>query len=135
MTMFRWPVQPDALYWGPRFLQERYKLPVVITENGLASMDWVHADGKVHDPGRIDFLTRYLGQLRRAIADGVDVRGYFQWSIMDNYEWAEGFALRFGLVYLDYQTGERIPKDSYHWYRGVIESNGASLPDSPSPLR
>ncbi|RMH30413.1 MAG: beta-glucosidase [Planctomycetota bacterium] len=135
ITMFRWPVQPDALYWGPKFLQERYGLPVVITENGLASMDWVHADGKVHDPGRIDFLTRYLCELRRAIADGVDVRGYFQWSIMDNYEWAEGYALRFGLVYMDYQTGERIPKDSYYWYKNLIASNGASLPERPLPLR
>lgn len=135
MTMFRWPVQPDALYWGPRFLQERYALPVVITENGLASMDWVHADGHVHDPGRIDFLARYLHQLRRAIADGVDVRGYFHWSIMDNFEWAEGYALRFGLVYVDYETGERIPKDSYRWYQGVIGSNGGSLPDAPAALR
>ncbi len=135
MTMFRWPVQPDALYWGPRFLQERYKLPVVITENGLASMDWVHADGKVHDPGRIDFLARYLHQLRRAIADGVDVRGYFQWSILDNFEWGEGYALRFGLVYVDYLSGRRIPKDSYHWMRAVIASNGKSLPTAPEPLR
>lgn len=135
ITMFRWPVQPDALYWGPRFLQDRYKLPVVITENGLASMDWVHADGKVHDPGRIDFLARYLHQLRRAAADGVDVRGYFQWSIMDNFEWAEGYALRFGLVYVDYRTGERIPKDSYHWYRSVIQSNGAAIPSDLAKLR
>jgi beta-glucosidase len=135
ITMFRWPVQPDALYWGPRFLQERYKLPVVITENGLASMDWVHADGKVHDAGRIDFLTRYLGELRRAISDGVDVRGYFQWSIMDNYEWAEGYALRFGLVYVDYLSGERIPKDSYYWMKSVIASNGKSLPETPAKLR
>lgn len=135
ITMFRWPVQPDALYWGPRFLQERYKLPVVITENGLASMDWVHADGKVHDAGRIDFLTRYLGELRRAISDGVDVRGYFQWSIMDNYEWAEGYALRFGLVYVDYLSGERIPKDSYYWMKSVIASNGESLPETPAGLR
>jgi beta-glucosidase len=135
MTMFRWPVQPDALYWGPKFLQERYQLPVVITENGLASMDWVHADGKVHDPGRIDFLARYLHQLRRAIADGVDVRGYFQWSILDNFEWGEGYALRFGLVYVDYLSGQRIPKDSYHWLREVIATNGKSLPATPEPLR
>lgn len=135
ITMFRWPLQPDALYWGPKFLSERYNLPVVITENGLASMDWVHADGKVHDAGRIDFLTRYLSELRRAADDGVDVRGYFQWSIMDNFEWAEGYALRFGLVYMDYASGERIPKDSYHWYKTVVESNGADLPRDPSPLR
>lgn len=135
MTMFRWSINPEALYWGPKFLSERYGLPVVITENGLASMDWVHSDGKVHDPGRIDYLTRYLHQLRRACNDGVDVRGYFQWSIMDNFEWAQGYALRFGLVYLDYPTLERIPKDSYHWYAKVIASNGEHVPYEQSPLR
>ncbi len=134
-TMFRWTINPESLYWGPKFLSERYKLPVVITENGLASMDWVHSDGKVHDAGRIDYLTRYLSQLKRAVEDGVDVRGYFQWSIMDNFEWAEGYALRFGLIYIDYETLERIPKDSYHWFKKVIESNGEHLPKSLSPLR
>ncbi len=127
-TMFRWTINPSSLYWGPKFLQERYKLPVVITENGLASMDWEHLDGKVHDEGRIDFLTRYLAQLRRACNDGVDVRGYFQWSILDNFEWAEGYALRFGLVYMDYQKMRRIPKESYFWYSKVIESNGGTIP-------
>ncbi|MEM7629466.1 MAG: GH1 family beta-glucosidase [Planctomycetota bacterium] len=134
-TMFRWPVTPEALYWGPKLLHERYKLPVYITENGLASMDWVHTDGKVHDQGRIDFLTRYLRCLRRAVADGADVRGYFHWSIMDNFEWAEGYRMRFGLVYVDYETLERIPKDSYHWYKKLAESNGASLPEQPAKLR
>lgn len=134
-TMFRWTINPSSLYWGPKFLSERYKLPVVITENGLASMDWVHHDGKVHDLGRIDYLTRYLRQLRRACNEGVDVRGYFQWSIMDNFEWAEGYALRFGLVYLDYATLERIPKDSYHWFADVIASNGKHIPNKLSPLR
>lgn len=134
-TMFRWPVTPEALYWGPKLLHERYGLPIYITENGLASMDWVHADGKVHDQGRIDFVARYLHALRRAIADGADVRGYFHWSIMDNFEWAEGYRQRFGLVYVDFETLERIPKDSFAWYRGVIESNGASLPETLAPLR
>lgn len=134
MTMFRWEVVPEALYWGPKFLQERYKLPVVITENGLASMDWVHHDGKVHDPARIDYLTRYLNALRRSIRDGVDVRGYFQWSILDNFEWAEGYALRFGLVYMDYTTMRRIPKDSYGWYRDVIRTNGEQIPEDLVPL-
>ena len=134
-TMFRWTINPSSLYWGPKFLTERYKLPVVITENGLASMDWVHSDGKVHDAGRIDYLKRYLHQLRRACNDGVDVRGYFQWSIMDNFEWAEGYALRFGLVYLDYQTLERIPKDSYHWYSKVIATNGELVPNKLAELR
>ncbi len=134
ITMFRWPIQPDSLYWGPKFLHERYKLPVVITENGLASMDWKHADGKIHDLGRIDFLTRHLHQLRRAIDDGVDVQGYFHWSIMDNYEWAEGYALRFGLVYLDYTTMQRLPKESYHWYAKIIQSRGEVIPTTLEPL-
>ena len=127
LTAFRWPVKPEALYWGPRFLQERYKLPIVITENGLSSMDWVGVDGGVHDPQRIDFTQRYLLALRRAIADGVDVRGYFHWSILDNFEWAQGYQERFGLIYVDYPTQRRILKDSAHWYRKVIETNGAAL--------
>lgn len=134
MTVFRWPVTPDSLYWGPRLLHERYGLPIVITENGLASMDWVHADGRVHDAGRIDFLTRYLSSLRRAADDGVDVSGYFHWSILDNFEWAEGYRMRFGLVYMDYQTMRRIPKDSFDWYANVIRTNGTSLPTDPAPL-
>lgn len=134
-TMHHWPVTPDALYWGPRFISERYQLPMYVTENGLASMDWVHADGRVHDSARIDFLTRYLHALRRAVAEGADVRGYFQWSIMDNYEWAQGYRMRFGLVYVDYTTLERIPKDSYHWYAEVIRTNGGSIPRNLQPLR
>lgn len=126
-TSMKWPVTPSCLYWGPKFFQERYKLPVIITENGLASMDWVSLDGKVHDMQRIDFLHRYLRELRRAIADGVDVRGYFQWSIMDNFEWAEGYKERFGLIHVDYATQKRTLKDSAYWYRDVIQSNGASL--------
>ena len=127
LTTYNWQVTPKALYWGPRFLQERYNVPVVITENGMGNTDWVMDDGQVHDPQRIDFLTRYQRELKRAIADGVDVRGYFHWSIMDNFEWNEGYKQRFGLVYVDYQTQKRVPKDSFYWYKRVIESNGASL--------
>ncbi|MEM1165321.1 MAG: GH1 family beta-glucosidase [Planctomycetota bacterium] len=134
-TMMGWPVTPDALYWGPRFFAERYGLPIYITENGCAGMDWVHADGCVHDTHRIDLLTRYLCALRRAAREGIDVRGYFQWSIMDNFEWSEGYAKRFGLIYIDYETQERIPKDSYEFYREVIETHGASLPGSLAPIR
>ncbi len=128
LTTMDWRVTPDALYWGPRFLYERYKLPIVITENGMADCDWVHVDGKVHDPQRTDFLTRYLTALRRAIDDGVPVNGYFVWSIMDNFEWAHGYKQRFGIVYVDYATQKRIPKDSAYWYRDVIASNGGILP-------
>lgn len=127
LTTYGWQVTPKALYWGPRFIQERYKVPMVITENGLGCMDWVADDGQVHDPQRIDFLKRYIRELRRACADGVDVKGYFQWSIMDNFEWNEGYKQRFGLIHVDYPTQRRTPKDSYHWYRGVIQSNGAQL--------
>ncbi|MCB9866330.1 MAG: beta-glucosidase [Phycisphaerales bacterium] len=134
-TMFHWPVEPEVLYWGPKFLHERYRLPIYITENGCAAMDWVHADGAVHDAPRVDYLCRHLLALRRAIADGADVRGYFHWSILDNFEWAEGYRMRFGLVYVDYATLERIPKDSYRWYQQVIRTNGACLPENPAPLR
>lgn len=126
-TALKWPVTPEALYWGPRFLHERYKLPIVITENGLSGADWVGLDGRVHDGHRIDFLQRYLRELGRAIADGVEVRGYFQWSILDNFEWAEGYKERFGLVHVDYETQKRTLKDSAYWYRDMIASNGATL--------
>jgi beta-glucosidase len=125
--MMDWPVTPGALYWGPKFLYERYGLPIYITENGLASMDWIAVDGKVHVAGRIDFLKRYLREYKRAAADGVELAGYFQWSIMDNFEWAEGYKRRFGIVYVDYETQKRTLKDSAYWYRDVINSNGASL--------
>ncbi len=126
-THFNWNVTPEALYWGPKFLAERYKLPVVVTENGLSLNDWVGLDGRVRDHARIDFLNRYLRQLDRAVADGVDVRGYFHWSILDNFEWAEGYKHRFGLVYVDYATQQRIPKESAYWFQRVIETNGDSL--------
>ena len=127
LTAFKWPVTPEALYWGPRFFYERYKLPIYITENGLSSNDWPALDGRVHDPQRIDFTTRYLRELERAVRDGVDVRGYFHWSIMDNFEWAEGFKERFGLVHVDYVTQKRTLKDSAYWYKRVIATNGKAL--------
>lgn len=123
-TIYHWPVTPEALYWGPKFFYERYKKPILITENGLGLSDWVAVDGKVHDPQRIDFLTRYLREFERAGRDGVEIAGYLQWSFMDNFEWNEGYRFRFGLVHVDYQTQERIPKDSAYWYRDVIASNG-----------
>lgn len=122
LSAFKWPIIPESLRWGPRFLHERYQLPVIVTENGVSLSDWVALDGHVHDPQRIDFLRRYLGELRRAIADGADVRGYFHWSVMDNFEWAEGYKQRFGLVHVDYETQARTPKDSAYWYRDFTTS-------------
>ncbi|HOQ76062.1 MAG TPA: GH1 family beta-glucosidase [Thermoclostridium sp.] len=122
-----WPVTPQSLYWGPRFHYERYRIPIYITENGLANQDWVSLDGRVHDPQRIDYLRRYLLELDRAIADGTGVKGYFQWSILDNFEWAEGYDKRFGLVYVDFETLKRTVKDSAYWYSNVIKTNGEAL--------
>ena len=127
LTTMEWQVTPKALYWGPRFFFERYQLPIVITENGMANCDWIHRDGKVHDPQRIDFIARYLSQFKRAIDDGVVAKGYFLWSIMDNFEWAHGYKQRFGIIYVDYATGKRTLKDSAYWYKEVIASNGDIL--------
>lgn len=127
MTTFRWNVAPKCLHWGPRFMYERYKLPIVVTENGMANTDWVHADGEVHDPQRIDFTRAYLLELAKAGAAGTDIRGYFHWSILDNFEWAEGYRERFGLVHVDFATGKRTVKDSGRWYREVIATNGRNL--------
>jgi beta-glucosidase len=127
ITAFKWWVTPEALYWGPRFFYERYKLPIIMTENGMANVDWVSLDGRVHDPQRIDYLHRHLLQLGRAGQDGVKIGGYFVWTLMDNFEWAEGFKERFGIVYTDYPTQKRTLKDSALWYRDVISTRGASL--------
>lgn len=128
VTAMQWPVTPAGLYWACRFFYERYQSPLLITENGLSCHDWVSTDGKIHDPNRIDFLKRYLAYVSRACDEGIPVDGYFQWSIMDNFEWAEGYKDRFGLIYVDYATGKRTPKDSYDWYRQTIQSNGSDLP-------
>jgi beta-glucosidase len=133
MTTFRWNVSPQSLQWGPRFLYERYRTPIVVTENGMANTDWVHADGAVHDPQRIDFTRAYLLELAKAAAAGTDVRGYFHWSILDNFEWAEGFRERFGLVHVDFATGKRTLKDSAKWDREVIASNGRTLLSAGKP--
>jgi beta-glucosidase len=127
MTGYHWPLTPESLYWGPRFMWERYQQPVIITENGMANVNWVARDGRVHDPQRIDFTTRYLLALRQASEAGVPVRGYFHWSLLDNFEWAVGFQQRFGLVHVDYATQRRTLKDSALWYHDVIGSNGASV--------
>ena len=119
-NMLGWGVIPEALYWGPRFLYERYKKPVCITENGFSWEDTVSEDGAVHDPERAAFLCAYTAELLRARADGVDIRGYFYWSITDNLEWELGFGPRFGLIHVDYETLVRTPKDSSFVYRDLI---------------
>ena len=108
-------------------MHERYGKPIMITENGMSNDDTLNADGKVHDVERIEFLTSYLRALRRAADDGVPVLGYMQWSLMDNFEWAEGYSQRFGLIHINYETQKRNLKDSALWYKEVITSNGENL--------
>ena len=126
-TALDWTMTPGSLYWCPRYVHEGYGTPVYITEHGLSNTDWVSLDGRVRDTARIDFTRRYLMELRRAASDGVDVRGYFHWSILDNFEWGQGYKERFGLIHVDYSTQKRTPKDSYHWYAKVIATHGAHL--------
>ena len=129
-STLRWPVAPKSLYWGPRFLAERYQLPIVVTENGMAGLDWVQSDGRIRDYHRIDYTRQYLLELARAVRDGVRIDGYFHWSIMDNFEWAEGYKERFGMIHVDYTTQQRTLKDSAYWYREVIRTGGGHLRES-----
>ncbi len=133
-TGFYWPVTPEGLYWTVRFHQERYKLPMMIAENGLSSLDWVSEDGAVHDPQRIDFTSRYLRSLQRADSEGYKIEGYFHWSFLDNFEWAEGYRHRFGMVHVDFETQKRTIKDSAFWYRDVIRRNGLSSAKNQEPV-
>ncbi len=90
----------------------------------MANIDFVMSDGKVHDPQRIEYIQGYLNGLQKAADEGVQLIGYLYWSIMDNFEWAEGYDKRFGLIYVDYQTQKRTRKDSSYWYSQVIKANG-----------
>ncbi len=126
-TAAGWPVTPECLYWGVKFLYERYKMPLYITENGMSCHDIVSRDGQVHDPDRITFLDKYLSALQQASDDGADVRGYFLWTFLDNFEWDKGYNERFGIVYVDFATQKRIAKDSAYWYQRVMEENGKML--------
>lgn len=118
-----WEVRPSTLYYGPKFLYERYHKPILLSENGTCCVDEVVA-GRVHDPFRQNYLKAYLLSLEQAVGDCVPVKGYFYWSFLDNLEWANGYAPRFGLVYSDYQNGKRYPKDSFESYREIIRHNG-----------
>jgi beta-glucosidase len=121
-TDFGWPIVPSAFGEILRTLKDRYGEalpPIYITENGCAINDGP-VDGVVADQRRIDYLDGYLRELRQAMDDGIDVRGYFQWSLLDNFEWSVGNSQRFGLVHVDFETLARTPKASYHWYRDVI---------------
>lgn len=127
-SSFGWAISPEVLYWGPKFLWERYGKPVVITENGIANPDWVNLEGRVEDPQRINYVTNHLLAFRRAHEDGAAIGGYFLWSLMDNFEWAEGYHQRFGVIHIDFETLRRTPKESSRFYTKIIQTNGAALP-------
>ncbi|WP_329097706.1 GH1 family beta-glucosidase [Actinomadura citrea] len=123
-TGMGWPIAPDAFLSLLRTLDSRYDLPPLhITENGCSFADEPGPDGAVDDPARIEFLDAHIAAVRTAVDEGVDIRGYFAWSLLDNFEWAEGYHPRFGLVHVDYETQKRTPKTSYGWYRDLIASS------------
>src|SRR5665647_2515229 len=115
---------PEVMYWAPRLLHSLWKTKeIYIAENGCGASDEISADGIVDDSDRIMFLRNHLGHLHRATAEGVPVKGYFHWSLMDNFEWSDGFSNRFGLVYVDFKTQRRTPKLSAAWLREAIAKN------------
>ena len=124
-----WKIDGRVLYWTLRFFYERYRLPLMVTENGLClgEKDEIADGDKVHDPRRIDFLKEYLSNLKRSVSEGIPVIGYQHWSLLDNFEWAEGYGPHFGLVRVDSKTKERTVKDSAYFYAEVIKSNGGNI--------
>ena len=130
-TDMGWPIRPASLTeLLLRVHREFPGLPLYVTENGAAFTDQLSADGAVHDPQRIEYLRGHLAAVHAAIEGGADVRGYYLWSLLDNFEWAYGYAKRFGIVYVDYDSLARIPKDSARWYAEVIARNAVEVPDS-----
>ncbi|AZM87569.1 MULTISPECIES: GH1 family beta-glucosidase [Streptomyces] len=128
-TAMGWPVDPDALHGLIARTAARYPgLPLVISENGAAYEDEVGPDGTVHDPRRAAYVHAHLEAVHRAITDGADVRGYFLWSLLDNFEWSYGYAKRFGAVHVDYETLERTPKSSALWYSRVARTGRLHAP-------
>ena len=128
VTGMGWEISPRAFYDQLMDIHQRYgPIPIYVTENGAGYEETVSPDGQIHDDYRVAFLEGYLGAMHEAIDAGADVRGYFIWSLLDNFEWAFGYAKRFGLVYIDYATLKRIPKKSFEYYRKVAAAN-AVLP-------
>jgi beta-glucosidase len=120
-----WEVHGPGLRRLLHTLHHRYPLPpIYIIENGAAFADVLTPDGQVHDARRINYLREYISAVHEALQAGVDVRGYFVWSLLDNFEWAFGYSKRFGVIYVDYPTQRRVIKDSGHWYARVIAQHG-----------
>ena len=126
-TMLDWVIDGRCLYWTIRQYWERYHLPVMVTENGMANPDEVGPDGCVHDDIRKTFLHDFLSGMKRAVDEGIPVLGYQHWSIMDNFEWCSGYGPRFGLIHVDYTTQKRTIKDSARYYAEIIRTKGETL--------
>ena len=127
-TDMGWSIVPEAFTELLVRVHTDYpEIPVIVTENGAAFDDVVSADGDVHDPQRIDYIRRHLAAVHAAIRAGAEVRGYYLWSFMDNFEWAWGYSKRFGMVHIDYDTLVRTPKDSALWFRDVIKNNAVEV--------
>lgn len=126
-TSFGWSVLPESLHSVlQRVAREFSTLPIYITENGASFHDYVDPNGEVNDVERVSYLRGYLAAATQAMREGVNLQGYYAWSFLDNFEWAEGYSKRFGLVYVDYRTQERIPKRSSRWYAEQIARHHAS---------
>ena len=125
-TSFGWSVEPDSLRSVlTRVSREFTTLPIYVTENGASYDDYADPNGSVNDWPRVEYFSRYLAAAAQAIREGVNLQGYYAWSFLDNFEWAEGYSKRFGLVYVDYPTQKRIPKQSAQWYRQLIADHEA----------
>ncbi|MGH3505153.1 MAG: glycoside hydrolase family 1 protein [Nocardioidaceae bacterium] len=128
-TDMGWPIRPDAFTeLLMRVHRDHPNTPMIITENGCAYPDTPGPDGRVHDDARISYVYGHLEAVKHALDAGADIRGYYLWSLLDNFEWAWGYAKRFGIVHTDYQTLERTPKDSAFWYREVVRTNALVRP-------
>ena len=128
-TAMGWPIDPAGLFEVLTRLRGEYtgELPLLVSENGVSCRDYVDPEGRCHDPERIEFLGSHMRQAQRAIEAGVPLKGWFVWSLLDNFEWDSGYRERFGLVHVDYPTQARTPKDSFEWYRSVIAANRLPL--------
>jgi len=122
-TPIGWPIAPGAFRDTLVRVNTCYRLPIYVLENGFGGNDSPDDAGRVVDTPRIDFLRAYVNAMCAAIAEGADVRGYFVWSLLDNFEWGQGYSTRFGLVYIDYATQKRTPKASFDWYADLIRSS------------
>jgi beta-glucosidase len=135
-TDMGWEVFPDGLHALLRRVADEYgPAAIYVTENGAAFGDVRVHDGRVHDPERTAFLESHIAAVARAVEDGVPIKGYFVWSLLDNFEWAHGYGKRFGLIFVDYPTLERVPKDSFYWYRDLIAGRRPATRPSPVAAR